>query len=82
MRIWSESYREAKVESTPVIGYGVNGYAYGKTFPTTITYEKYYYIVLQVFHNDGVETLYFPKEKYWPFVKTLSRILDQKGLSP
>jgi hypothetical protein len=82
VRVWSESYREAEVESAPVIGYGMYGYAYGKTLPTTATYMKYDYIVLQVFHKGGVETIYIPKERYWPFVKTLSRILDQRGLAP
>jgi len=82
VRIWSESYREAEVESAPVIGYGMYGYAYGKTLPTTATYIKYDYIFLQIFHKGGVKTIYFPKEKYWPFVKTLSRILNQRGLVP
>ena len=82
VKAWSESYKEAEVESTPVIGYGMYGYAYGKTLPTTATYVKHDYIVLQVFHKGGVETIYFPKERYWPFVKTLSRILGQRGLMP
>jgi len=82
VKAWSESYKEAEVESTPVIGYGMYGYAYGKTLPTTATYVKHDYIVLQIFHKGGVETIYIPKEKYWPFVKTLSRILGQRGLMP
>ena len=81
VKVWSESYKEAEVESTPVIGYGMYGYAYGKTLPTTATYMKYDYIVLQVFHKGGVETIYIPKERYWPFVKTLSRILNQRGIA-
>jgi len=82
VRVWSESYREAEVESTPVIGYGMYGYAYGKTLPTTAIYKKYDYIFLKIFHKYGVEIIYFSKEKYWPFVKTLSRTLNQRNLTP
>jgi len=58
------------------------GYAYSKTLPTIATCMRYDYAFLQVFHKSSVETLYLPKEKYWLFVKTLSRILDQRGLPP
>ncbi|GEM_PF-1939164 len=81
VKTWSETYREAEVESSPVIGYGMYGYAYGKTLPTSITHRRYRYIVLEIFHKNGVETVYFQKREFWPFVKTLSRILNQKGLA-
>lgn len=82
VKAWLESYKEVEVESTPVIGYGMYGYAYGKTLPTSATYVKRDYIFLQVFHSGGVDTIYMPKESYWPFVKTLSKILNQRGLAP
>ncbi|MCC6023487.1 MAG: hypothetical protein LM600_02170 [Thaumarchaeota archaeon] len=82
VKAWLESYKEVEVESTPVIGYGMYGYAYGKTLPTSATYVKYDYIFLQVFHSGGVDTICMPKESYWPFVKTLSKILNQRGLAP
>jgi hypothetical protein len=82
VKAWSESYREAEFESSPVIGYGIYRYAYGKTLPSSITYRKYRYIMLQVFYKNGVETVYFQKREIWSFVKTLSTILNQRGLTP
>jgi hypothetical protein len=76
---WSESFREAEVESSPVVGYGMYGYAVGRTMPSTVTYRSRKYVVLQFFHRNGMETVYFSKREYWPFVKTISGILNQRG---
>ena len=82
VKAWSESFREAEVEGSPVVGYGMYGYAYGKTLPSTVTYRSHKYVVLQVFHRNGLETAYFTKQEYWPFVKTISGILSQRGSVP
>jgi hypothetical protein len=58
-KAWSESFGEAEVEGSPVIGYGMYGYAIGRTTPPTITYRSYKYVVLQFFHRNGMETVYF-----------------------
>jgi hypothetical protein len=82
VKAWSESVREAEVESSPVIGYGMYGYAVGRTTPSTFTYRSHKYVVLQFFHRNGVETAYFAKQEYWPFVKTVSGIPNQRGTVP
>ena len=82
VKAWSESYVEAEVESSPVIGYGMYGYAIGKTLPASITRRKYGYVVLQIFHRNGVETVWFKRGEFWPLVKTLSRVLGMRGLTP
>jgi hypothetical protein len=58
------------------------GYAVGRTLPSTVTYRSHKYVVLQFFHRNGVETAYFAKQEYWPFVKTISGILNQRGTVP
>jgi hypothetical protein len=82
VKAWSESFREAEVESSPVIGYGMYGYAVGRTLPSTLTYRSHKFVVLQFFHKNGIETVYFAKQEYWPFVKTISGILNQRGTVP
>jgi hypothetical protein len=37
VRAWSESFRDVEVESPPVVGYGMYGYAVGRTLPSTVT---------------------------------------------
>ena len=61
VKAWSESFREAEVEGSPAVGYGMYGYAYGKTLPSTARYRSRKFVVLQVFHRNGVETVYFSK---------------------
>jgi hypothetical protein len=82
VKAWSESVREAEVEGSPVIGYGMYGYAIGRTTPSTVTYRSHKYVVLQFFHRNGMETVYFSKQEYWPFVKTISGILNLRGTVP
>jgi hypothetical protein len=82
VKAWSESFREAEVEGSPVIGYGMYGYAVGRTMPSTVTYRSRKYVVLQFFHRNGMETVYFSKQEYWPFVKTISGILNLRGTVP
>jgi hypothetical protein len=82
VRAWSESVREAEVEGSPVIGYGMYGYAIGRTTPSTVTYRSHKYVVLQFFHRNGMETVYFSKQEYWPFVKTISGILGKRATIP
>jgi hypothetical protein len=82
VKAWSESFREAEVESSPVIGYGMYGYAIGRTLPSTVTYRSHKYVVLQFLHRNGIETVYFTKQEYWPFVKTISGILNQRSTIP
>jgi hypothetical protein len=82
VKAWSESFREADIESSPVVGYGMYGYAIGRTTPSTVTYRSHKYVVLQFFHRNGMETVYFSKREYWPFVKTVSGILNQRGTVP
>jgi hypothetical protein len=82
VKAWSESFREAGVESSPVIGYGMYGYTVGRTLPSTITYRSHKYVVLQFFHKNGVETVYFAKQEYWSFVKSVSGILGRMGTIP
>jgi hypothetical protein len=82
VKAWSESFREAEVEGSPVVGYGMYGYAIGRTMPSTVTYRSHKYVVLQFFHRNGMETVYFSRQEYWPFVKTVSGILNQRGTVP
>jgi hypothetical protein len=82
VKAWSESFREAEVEGSPVVGYGMYGYAIGRTMPSTVTYRSRKYVVLQFFHRNSIETVYFAKQEYWPFVKTVSGILNQRGTVP
>jgi hypothetical protein len=82
VKVWSESFREAEVEGSPVVGYGIYGYAIGRTMPSTVTYRSRKYVVLQFFHRNGMETVYFSKQEYWPFVKTISGILNLRGTVP
>jgi len=78
----SESFGEAEIEGSPVIGYGMYGYAIGRTTPPTITYRSYKYVVLQFFHRNGMETVYFSRQEFWPFVKAVSGILGERGVIP
>jgi hypothetical protein len=82
VKVWSESFREAEVESSPVIGYGMYGYAIGRTTPSTTTYRSHRYVVLQFFHRNCVETVYFSRQEYWPFVKAVYGILGKRGTVP
>jgi hypothetical protein len=82
VKVWSESFREAEVEGSPVVGYGMYGYAVGRTMPSTLTYRSRKYVVLQFFHRNGMETVYFSKQEYWPFVKTISGIPNLRGTVP
>jgi hypothetical protein len=58
VKVWSESFREAEVESSPVIGYGMYGYAVGRTLPSTLTYRSHKFVALQFFpqerHRDSI----------------------------
>jgi hypothetical protein len=82
VKAWSESFREAEIESSPVVGYSMYGYAVGRKTPSTVTYKSQKYVVLQFFHRNCVETVYFSRQEYWPFVKTVSGILNQRGTVP
>jgi hypothetical protein len=82
VKVWSESFREAEVEGSPVVGYGIYGYAIGRTTPSTITYRSHKFVVLQFFHRNGIETVYFAKQEYWPFVKAVSGMLSRRGTIP
>jgi hypothetical protein len=82
VKAWSESFREAEVESSPVVGYGMYGYSVGRTLPSTVTYRSHKYVALQFFHRNGMETVYFSRQEYWPFVKTISGILNLRGTVP
>jgi hypothetical protein len=82
VKAWSESFREAEVEGSPVVGYGIYGYAVGRTLPSTLTYRSHKFVVLQFFHRNGIETVYFARQEYWPFVKALSGILGKRATIP
>jgi hypothetical protein len=82
VKAWSESFREAEVESSPVVGYGMYGYAVGRTLPSTVKYRSHKFVVLQFFHSNGVETVYFASHEYWPFVKAVSGMLGRGGAIP
>jgi hypothetical protein len=82
VKSWSESFREAEVEGSPVIGYGMYGYAVGRALSSTITYRNHNYVVLQFFHRNGIETVHFAKQEYRPFVKTVSGTLSKTGTIP
>jgi hypothetical protein len=82
VRAWSESFREAEVESSPVVGYGMYGYAVGRTLPSPLTYRSHKFVVLQFFHRNGIETVYFASHEYWPFFKAVSGILGGRGAIP
>jgi hypothetical protein len=79
VRAWSESFREAEVEGSPVVGYGMYGYAIGRITPSTVTYRSHKFVVLQFFHKNGMETVYFARHEYWPFVKAVSGILGKRA---
>jgi hypothetical protein len=82
VKAWSESFREAEVESSPVVGYGMYGYAVGRTLPSTVKYRSHKFVVLQFFHRNGIETVYFARHEYWPFVKAVSGMLGGRGVIP
>jgi hypothetical protein len=82
VKAWSESFREAEVESSPVIGHGMYGYAVGRTLPSTVTYRSHKHVALQFFHRNGMETVYFTRQEYWPFVKAVSGLLGKRGTVP
>jgi hypothetical protein len=82
VKVWSESFREAEVEDSPVVGYGMYGYAVGRTLPSTLTYRSHKFVVLQFFHRNGMETVYFSRQELWPFVKAVSGILGERGVIP
>jgi hypothetical protein len=82
VKAWSESVREAEVEGSPVIGYGMYGYAVGRTMPSTVTYRSHKFVVLQFFHKNGIDTVYFARHEYWPFVKAISGIRGERGAVP
>jgi hypothetical protein len=82
VKAWSESFREAEVEDSPVVGYGMYGYAIGRTTPSTVTYRSHKFVVLQFFHKNGMETVYFSRHEYWPFVKAVSGILGNRATIP
>jgi hypothetical protein len=82
VRAWSESFREAEVERSPVVGYGMYGYAVGRTLPSTLTYRSHKFVVLQFFHRNGIETVYFASHEYWPFVKAVSGMLGERATIP
>jgi hypothetical protein len=82
VKAWSESFREAEVEGSPVVGYGIYGYAIGRTMPSTVTYRGHKFVVLQFFHRNGIETVYFASHEYWPFVKAASGILGKRATIP
>jgi hypothetical protein len=82
VKAWSESFREAEVEGSPVVGYGMYGYAVGRTLPSTLTYRSHKFVVLQLFHKNGIETVYFAKQEYWPFVKVASGMLGKRVTVP
>jgi hypothetical protein len=82
VKAWSESFREAEVESSPVVGYGMYGYAVGRTLPSTLTYRSHKFVVLQFFHRNGIETVYFASHEYWPFVKAVLGMLGGRGVIP
>jgi hypothetical protein len=82
VKAWSESFREAEVEGSPVVGYGMYGYAVGRTMPSTVTYRSRKFVVLQFFHRNGMETVYFSRQEFWPFVKAVSGILGERGVIP
>jgi hypothetical protein len=58
------------------------GYAVGRTLPSNVTYRSHKFVVLQFFYRDGIETVYFSKQEFWPFVKSLSGILNLRGPVP
>jgi hypothetical protein len=82
VKAWSESFREAEIENSPVVGYSMYGYAIGRTTPLTVTYKSQKYVVLQFFHRNCVETVYFSRQEYWPFVKAVSGLLGKRGIIP
>jgi hypothetical protein len=82
VKAWSESFREAEIEKSPVVGYSMYGYAIGRTTPLTVTYKSQKYVVLQFFHRNCVETVYFSRQEYWPFVKAVSGLLGKRGIIP
>jgi hypothetical protein len=40
-KAWSESFGEAEVEGSPVIGYSMYGYAISRTTPSIVTYRSH-----------------------------------------
>jgi hypothetical protein len=58
------------------------GYAVGRTLPSTLTYRSHKFVVLQLFHKNGIETVYFAKQEYWPFVKVASGMLGKRVTVP
>jgi hypothetical protein len=82
VKAWSESFWKAEIESSPVVGYGMYGYAVGRTTPSTVTDRSHKYVVLHFFHRNGIETVYFSRQEYWPFVKAASGILGKRVTVP
>jgi hypothetical protein len=57
-------------------------YALGRTLPSTVKYRSHKFVVLQFFHRNGIETIYFASHEYWPFVKAVSGMLGRRGAIP
>ncbi|MEM0275423.1 MAG: hypothetical protein QXE67_04165 [Nitrososphaerota archaeon] len=72
VKFWTETYIDLEAEGSPVIGYGIYGYA----MPRGVRLEKYRYVVTQIFHRRGVDELYLQSTEFWKFVKAVIRAAE------
>jgi hypothetical protein len=54
-------------------------YAVGRTLPSTVKYRSHKFVVLQFFHRNGIETVYFASHEYWQFHEGCIGNAGQKG---
>ena len=52
-RILSKTYIDSEIEGALVLGYGIHGVGYRYTSSRTISYQKYTYLIIQIFHKWG-----------------------------
>lgn len=71
IKIWTENYVDAEAAGTPIVGYGMYGYAYGYATSRRINYRKHKYAIVQVFHKAGTDELCIYYSEFWKFVKAV-----------
>ncbi len=72
VKIISKMYIDSEVEGAPVLGYSVHGMEYGYAPSRTISYQKYKYPIIQIFHKwgDGGSMLSSITD-LWKFIKAI-----------
>lgn len=72
IKLWTETRVDVETEGSPVIGYGMYGYA----MPRGVSFEKQRYAVIQIFHKKGVDEAHFQSVEFWKFVKAIIKAAE------